>query len=72
MLIKNEKLDDVELLTIYLYCRRFENKHRKIEIYDYAKRYLLSWFPNLPNYSNFNARLNNLSGTIPYLVEILE
>ena len=67
----NEKLTDVELLTIYLYCRRFENKHIKAEIYDYANRYLRSWFPDLPAYANFNARLNNLSNSIPYLINLI-
>lgn len=67
----NEKLTDVELLTIYFYCRRYENKHIKREIYDYAHRYLRSWFPDLPAYANFNARLNNLSGSIPYLIDLV-
>ena len=65
----NEKLDDIELLTIYFYCLRFENKHSKTEIYDYAKRYMFSWFPNLPNYANFTSRLNNLCSTIQYLID---
>lgn len=65
----NEKLDDVELLTIYFYCRRFENKHTKTAMYDYAKRYLLRWFPTLPNYANFTARLNHLGSTIQYLID---
>ena len=39
---RNEKLSDEELLTIYFYVRRFENKHLKSEIYDYANRYLRS------------------------------
>jgi hypothetical protein len=69
----NEKITDVELLTIYFYCRRFEKKHQKTDIYDYAKRYLKSWFPNLPAYQNFNLRLNNLCQSIPYFVaQILE
>jgi hypothetical protein len=65
----NEKITDAELLTIYFYCRRHENRHSKSSIYDYAKRYLNSWFPNLPNYSNFNTRLNRLSDTLPVLVQ---
>jgi hypothetical protein len=68
---KNEKLTDVELLTIYFYCRRYENKHVKKEIYEYAQRYLLSWFPELPAYANFNNRLNKLSNSIPYLVDLI-
>lgn len=67
----NEKLTDVELLTIYFYCRRYENKHSKSAIYDYAQRYLKSWFPDLPAYANFNARLNNLAPCLPYLVEYM-
>jgi hypothetical protein len=67
----NEKLTDVELLTIYFYCRRFENKHIKTEIYDYANRYLRSWFPDLPAYANFNTRLNNLANSIPYLINLI-
>lgn len=67
----NEKLTDVELLTIYLYCRRYEGKCNKSEIYDYANRYLRSWFPDLPAYANFNSRLNRLCSTVPYLVNTL-
>ena len=66
----NEKLTDAELLTIYFYCRRYENKHLKTEIYDYAKRYLQSWFPNLPAYANFNTRINNLSSALNALVAL--
>jgi Transposase DDE domain len=68
---ENKKLTDVELLTIYLYCRRYEGKHTKSEIYDYANRYLRSWFPDLPAYANFNSRLNRLCSTLPYLVNII-
>lgn len=67
----NEKLTDVELLTIYFYCRRFENKHSKLDIYDYANRYLRSWFPALPAYANFNSRLNKLCSSIQYLVGLM-
>jgi len=65
----NEKLTDAELLTIYFYRRRYEGKKSKTEIYDYARRYLKSWFPDLPAFANFNSRLNNLSPAMPYLVE---
>ncbi len=65
----NEKLTDAELLTIYFYRRRYEGKQSKTEIYDYARRYLKSWFPDLPAFANFNSRLNNLSPALPYLVE---
>ncbi len=65
----NEKLTDAELLTIYIYCRRYEGRQSKTEIYDFARRYLKSWFPDLPAFANFNSRLNNLSPALPYLVE---
>jgi len=68
---KNEKLTDMELLTIYFYCRRFENKHLKSDIYDYANRYLRSWFPDLPAYANFNSRLSNLGSRITSLVNFI-
>jgi hypothetical protein len=56
----NEKITNAELLTIYFYCRRYENRHKKSEIYDYASRYMKSYFPQLPNYANFNTRINAL------------
>lgn len=64
----NEKMTDEELLTIYFYCRRYENKHLKSQIWDYANRYMRSWFPNLPAYANFNSRMNNLSSALNALV----
>lgn len=65
----NEKLTDIELLTIYFYARRYENKHLKSDIYDYACRYLRSWFPHLPAYTNFSRRLNKLGSLMMGLVE---
>ena len=67
----NQKIDDIELLTIYFYCRRFENRHSKKEIYDFANRFMRSWFPQLPAYANFNTRLNNLASTTQYLIQII-
>lgn len=67
----NEKLTDEELLTIYFYCRRYENKHLKTEIWDFANRYMHSWFPDLPNYANFSTRLNNLSSVMVAVVPML-
>jgi Transposase DDE domain len=68
---KNEKITDVELLTFYFYCRRYEDKHLKSTIYDFANRYLRSWFPDLPAYANFNSRLNNLGDTLIILVDAI-
>lgn len=66
----NEKLTDEELLTVYFYCRRYENKHLKSEIWDFANRYMRSWFPNLPAYATFNNRMNNLSSALNALVAL--
>lgn len=72
----NMKITDVELLTIYFYCRVHENKHSKSDIHDYALRYLLSWFPRLPTYANFNARplggpINAMDSTVMALVPMI-
>ena len=72
----NQKITDEELLTIYFYCRRFENKHRKKDIHDFALRFMSGWFPNLPTYANFNTRLNFLESAvlafIPMLLQTIE
>ena len=72
----NQKITDEELLTIYFYCRRYENKHRKKDIHDFALRYMSSWFANLPTYANFNTRLNFLESAvlafIPMLLQKME
>lgn len=67
----NEKITDEELLTVYFYCRVYEKRHEKKAIYDYAVRYLSSWFPSLPAYANFNNRLNNLSAAIAALMPLI-
>jgi len=68
---ENLKITDVELLTIYFYCRRYEDRHIKIQIHDFAQRYMLSWFPHLPTYANFNARLNAMDSAITALVPMM-
>lgn len=72
----NEKITDEELLCIYFYCRIHEKKHSKKEIHDFATRYMKSWFPTLPNYANFNTRLNRLDacllGLVPILLQFIE
>lgn len=66
----NEKLTDEEVLTIYFYCRRYEKKHLKTDIWDYADRYLRSWFPELTAYATFSNRINNLSSALIALVSL--
>ena len=60
---------DQECLCIYLYAINEEGKSSIKSIYDYADRYLRSWFPDLPSYQAFNARINRLSGVFPVLIE---
>lgn len=68
---ENLKITDAELLSIYFYCRLYENRHRKTDIHDYARRYLISWFPGLPTYANFNARINAMESAIVALVPMI-
>lgn len=67
----NPKYADVELLTIYLYGILEEKKTEIKNIRKHVKKHLLSWFPNLPNYPNFNQRLNRLTNVFPLLTEIV-
>ena len=66
----NNKPDftDAELLTIYIFCITEEEKFKVKSIHDYARKYLISWFPELPSYQAFNRRLNRLAPVFPYLV----
>ena len=70
---KNSSPDfsDVECLTIYIYSVMEEEKFKIKSIHQYAKKYLLSWFPTLPSYVAFNNRLNRLSEVFPVLVSHL-
>lgn len=65
------KFTDIEVLTIYLYCILEEKKTEVKEIHKHTKKYLLSWFPHLPNYPNFNKRLHRLTSVFPLLIEIV-
>jgi hypothetical protein len=52
---------DQEIMTLYLFCIREEQRSKVSQIYDFADHYLRSWFPDLPSYQAFNNRLNRLS-----------
>lgn len=60
---------DEELLTIYLFVMIEEEKYKIKSIWRYARKYLRAWFPDLPSYQAFNARLNRLSAGLPLLVK---
>lgn len=65
------RLDDDELLTIYLYAR-FRGLHRIKQIWTYAHDHLRAFFPNLPAYQTFNNRLNRLAELFPLIIEHLQ
>ena len=62
---------DQELLTTYLFSTALEHRFRIKDIYDYIYHHWLDWFPNLPSYSAYNARLNRLASAFPVLVKHL-
>lgn len=53
-------ISDEELITIYLFCVSYEQKHTTKSMYNHIKTYWHSWFPTLPSYQRFNDRLNRL------------
>jgi hypothetical protein len=53
-------ITDEELITIYLFCVVYEEQFKIKSMYRYIKNHWYSWFPLLPSYQAFNARLNNL------------
>lgn len=61
-------ITDEELITIYLFCVAYEEKYKIKSMYKYIKNHWLSWFPLLPSYQAFNARLNNLCDAFPILL----
>jgi hypothetical protein len=64
-----QKFTDEELLTCYLFGIRYEQKYTIRTNYDYIKNHWLSWFPNLPSYQAYNARLNQLAPALAGLCE---
>lgn len=65
------QITDQEIITIYIFCTAYEQKHTVKSMYDHICNYWLSWFPNLPTYQAFNERINRISAAFPVLVEIL-
>jgi hypothetical protein len=62
------RFSDEEVMTIYLYG--IMEKRRTIkEIYDFTKKHLFGWFPNMPSYGGFVQRLNKLSHLFEMLFE---
>jgi hypothetical protein len=59
---------DAEVMTVYLYAVSEEHLLKIKHIHSFAKDRLLSWFPLLPPYQKFNARLNFLASAWQALV----
>jgi hypothetical protein len=53
-------ITDEELITIYLFCLIHAEQYKIKSMYRYIKNHWHSWFPLLPSYQAFNARLNHL------------
>lgn len=61
-------ITDEELITIYLFCVAYEETYKLKAIHRHIKNHWLSWFPTLPSYQAFNARLNRLCDAFPVLL----
>ena len=62
-------ITDEELMTIYLFCVAYEEKYKIKSMYRHIKTYWSSWFPTLPSYQTFNARLNKLCDAFDILMQ---
>lgn len=72
MRMSNNKVpifSDEELLTVYLFCGAFEQRLNIKAKHTFAKEYLLDWFPKLPSYQTFNARLNRMGDVLKTFVD---
>ena len=72
MRMSNNKIpifSDEELLTVYLFCGAFEQRLTKKAKHTFAKEYLLDWFPQLPSYQTFSARLNRMGEALKTFVD---
>jgi hypothetical protein len=62
------EFSDQEIITLFLFSIKHEHKYKIKHIYQFAKDYLISWFPKLPSYVAFNTRLNRLSEAFKMLL----
>jgi len=69
---QHPEFTDQEVLTIYLFTMLHEQRFKVKHMHQFAKDYLISWFPKLPSYVAFNIRLNRLSEALKELsIELL-
>ena len=62
---------DEEAICIYLYGIQKERRTVK-SIYKYTRDHLSDYFPKLPSYEGYNARLNQISGVFIPLLALLQ
>ena len=62
---------DQEVMTIYLYTIRVEQRLKIKQIHEFANEHLRSWFPLLPSYEAFVMRINKLSEAFKDLAQHL-
>lgn len=65
------RFSDCEVLTLYLFVASEEHLCTIKSIHRFGRRYLHGWFPDLPSYQAFCARLNRLSPCLQALCEQL-
>jgi len=65
------KLTDQEIITIYLFVMEHQGIFKMNKIHQFAREYLLSWFPDLGSYQAFNQRINRLSNVMNTFVGML-
>ncbi len=62
---------DEEVMTIYIFGI-MDHRTTVKDIHRFAKNHLSSWFPKLPQYEAFNARLSFLCAAFEHLLPLLE
>lgn len=62
---------DQEIMTIYLFTGTQQRYFHIKEIHSFVKEYLFDWFPKLPGYKAFSARLNLLANAFQFLAVYL-
>jgi len=62
---------DVELLTTYLFALGYEGCKTDKGVHEHIFNYWLDWFPDLPSYTAYNRRVNEICSVYPQLLENL-
>lgn len=65
------RITDEEIITIYLFCVAFQEKHKLKSMHRYILEHWIDWFPALPSYETFVTRLNRIASIFPILVGCL-